>query len=49
MCGSHRGICVLSIFGKIYNRIIIDRVRNITEKLVGEEQGGFRKGRQCVD
>ncbi|MCP3680826.1 MAG: reverse transcriptase family protein [Gammaproteobacteria bacterium] len=49
VCGNHRGICLLSVVGKIYSRMVIDRVRNITEKLVGEEQGGFRKGRGCVD
>ncbi len=37
VCGNHRGICLLSIVGKIYSRIVIDRVRNITGKLVGEE------------
>ena len=49
VCGNHRGICLLSVIGKIYGRILIDRVRYITEELVGEEQGGFRRGRGCVD
>ena len=35
--------------GKLYGRVVIDRVKNLTEGLVGEEQGGFRKGRGCVD
>ncbi|WP_435362532.1 reverse transcriptase domain-containing protein, partial [Klebsiella pneumoniae] len=29
--------------------MLINRVREITEELVGEEQGGFRKGKGCVD
>ena len=49
VCGNHRGICLLSVIGKIYGRILINRVREITEELVGEEQGGFRKGKGCVD
>ena len=30
VCGNHRGICLLSVIGKIYGRILIDRVRYIT-------------------
>src|SRR5215469_17850065 len=48
-CGSYRGISMMSVVGKLYRRVVIDRVKNITESLVGEEQGGFRKDRGCVD
>ena len=44
-----RGISVLSLVGKMYGRILIERVRAITENLIGEEQGGFRKGRGVLD
>src|SRR5215469_17919809 len=47
--GSYRGISMMSVVGKLYERVVIDRVKNLTESLVGEEQGGFRKGRGCVD
>ena len=33
---------------KIYLRILVDRVRRVTEGLIDEEQGDFRAGR-CVD
>ena len=49
VCRNHRGICLLSVIGKIYGKILINRVREITEELVGEEQGGFRKGKSFVD
>ncbi|MCP4337615.1 MAG: reverse transcriptase family protein, partial [Desulfobulbaceae bacterium] len=49
VCGNYRGICLLSVVGKVYCRVVIERVRERTEKWVGEEQGGFRKGRGCVD
>ena len=39
----------LNVVGKVYGRIIIERVSWITEDLVGEEQSGFRKGRGCMD
>ena len=48
-CSSYRGISLLSIPGKVYGRIIIERVMNITESRISNEQGGFRKGRGCVD
>ena len=48
-CGSYRGISLLSIPGKVYARILTVRMMEITESRVSEEQGGFRKGRGCVD
>ncbi len=44
-CEIYRGISLLSIPGKAYGRIIIERVRRITETKLGEEQGGFRNKR----
>ena len=48
-CRNYRGISLLSIPGKIYGRIIIQRIMRATEEMVGEEQCSFRKGRGCVD
>ncbi len=48
-CGSYRGISLLSISGKVYGKVIIERVQRLTEKKISEEQGGFRKGSGCVD
>ena len=48
-CRSYRGISLLSIPGKVYGRILIERVRALTEGRMGEEQCGFRRGRGCVD
>ena len=48
-CKNSRGISLLSVVGKLYGRVLIERVRRLTEELVGEEQGGFRRGRGCVD
>ncbi len=38
----------MSIPGKVYGKVIIERVQRFTEEKISEEQGGFRKGR-CVD
>ena len=48
-CKNYRGISLLSIPGKVYGRILIERVRDMTEGMIGEEQCGFRMGRGCVD
>ncbi len=48
-CNNYRGISLLSVPGKIYGRILNERMMKITDKSVGDEQGGFRKGRGCVD
>ncbi len=48
-CSSFRGISLLSVVGKVYERILVERIRCGTESVVGEEQSGFRKGRGCMD
>ena len=39
---------MLSVVGKIYAGILVDRVRRATGSLIDDEQGGFRAGRECV-
>src|ERR1700755_2886271 len=48
-CKNYRGISLLSVVGRIYGRVLVDRVKELTRERVGEEQGGFREGRGCVD
>ena len=47
-CKNYRGISLLSVAGKVYGRIVVDRVNERTNFLVSDEQGGFRSGRSCV-
>ncbi len=44
MCTSFRGTSLLSVVGKV----LIKRVREGTEGMIRDEQGGFRRGRGCV-
>ena len=46
---SNSGICLLSVVGKLYVRVLIKRVRAGTECAIGEEQCGFRQDRGCMD
>ena len=48
-CKNYRGISLLSIPGKAYGRVLIQRLMEETEETIGEEQCSFRKGRGCVD
>ena len=47
-CGNYRGISLLSVVGKVYARILSDRLREETNGVVMDKQGGFRPGRGCV-
>ena len=40
---------MLSVGGKIYARILVDRVFKVTEGLNDDTQGGVRAGRGCLD
>ena len=48
-CSNFRGISLLSVVGKVYGRVLINRIRDKTENVIAEEQGGFRRGRGCTD
>ena len=48
-CTSSRGISLLSVLGKVYGRVLIKSIREGTGGVICEEQGGFRRGRSCVD
>ena len=39
---------MLSLVGKIYAGLLVDRVRKVTEGLIDDEKGGFRARRGCV-
>ena len=48
-CRNYRVFSLLSVVGKIYAGVLVERVRRVTEGLIGEEQGAFRSSRGCVD
>ena len=48
-CGNYRGITLLSIPGKVFNRILLERIKASVDETLRENQAGFRKGRSCID
>ena len=49
-CGNYRGISLLSIAGKIFARILLNRLStHITPEVLPETQYGFRGNRSTVD
>ena len=48
-CSNYRGISLLSVVGKLYASVLVDRVRVIVEDVLDEVQGGFRPLRGCQD
>ena len=47
--GNYRAILLLSIPGKVFSRIPLNRMKLKTEKAIGESKFGFRPGRGTVD
>ncbi len=43
-----RGISLMSIAAKTYNRILLNRIQNPIDKLLRNNQAGFRSGRSCA-
>ena len=48
-CSNSRGISLLSVVDKLYGRVLIERVRAITECAIGVVQCDFKHGRGCMD
>ena len=48
-CGNYRGISLLSVAGKIFARILLNRLITVSERSLPEAQCGFRPGRSTVD
>ena len=49
VCSNDRGITLLSIPGKVLNRILLDRMKAAVDDQLRDQQAGFRKGRSCAD
>lgn len=48
-CSNYRGITLLSIPGKVFNRILLNRMKEAVDPHLRDQQAGFRKERSCTD
>ena len=48
-CQNYQGISLLSVPGKVYAKVLNERVKRIISGRIMELQGGFREGRSCID
>jgi hypothetical protein len=48
-CNNWGGITLLVVIGKVFTRIILDRISGILEAGIRKEQAGFRPNRSCID
>ena len=48
-CDNWRGVTLLSIPGKVYCQMILNRLRDVVDSKLREEQAGFRPKRSCAE
>ena len=48
-CGNYRGISLLSVVGKIFADIKLQRLKRLAELVYPESQSGYRDGRGTID
>lgn len=48
-CNNYRGITLLSVPSKVFNRVILNRLQEIVDKKLRDQQAGFMKDRSCTD
>ena len=48
-CENYRGITLLSVPGKVLNRILLKRMKGKVDPLLRDQQAGFRQNRSCTD
>ena len=48
-CNNYRGISLLSIVGKVFARVLLNRLHKLAERVYPESQCGFRSERSTID
>ena len=48
-CENYRGISLLSVPGKVFNRVLLNRMKDAVDAELRNHQAGFRKDRSCTD
>ena len=48
-CGNWRGITLLSVPGKVFSRVLLNRMQDAVDRLLRQQQASFTRGRSCID
>ena len=48
-CSNYRGITLLSIPSKVFNHVLLNRIKNAVDPMLRDQQAGFRTNRSCTD
>ena len=48
-CNNYRGISLLSVLGKVFARVALQRLQQVAERVYPESQRGFRVQRSTID
>ena len=48
-CDNYTGIMLLSVPGKMLNRVLLERMKDAVDLMLRDNQAGFRKNRSCAD
>ena len=48
-CNNYRGISLLSIVGKVFARLVLNRLKKLADRVYPESQCGFRSKRSTID
>ena len=48
-CRNWRGVTLLVVISKIFNKVILERIKDVLERGLRKERAGFRHSRSCID
>ena len=48
-CRNWRGVTLLAVISKIFNKVVLERIKNSLEMGLRKERVGFRQNRSCTD
>ena len=48
-CGNYRGISLLSVVGKVFADILLQKLKRIADKVYPQSQSGYRENRSTID
>ncbi|VDP55094.1 unnamed protein product [Schistosoma mattheei] len=48
-CENYRGVTLLSVPGKVFNKLLLNGMKDAVDAQIRDQKAGFRKDRSCTD